>query len=77
MGDSLGDDFINRICLGHVCDSKGIIFYFFLNFVSAWNDVFFMNMNMKVVYYFIVYAELRYVNAKLLPYEKRLYSAAP
>ena len=25
---------------------------------------------MKVVYYFIVYAELRYVNAKLLPYVK-------
>ena len=34
-------------------------------------------MNMKVVYYFIVYAELRYVNAKLLPYVKRLYSVAP
>ena len=27
-------------------------------------------MNMKVVYYFIVYAELCYVNAKLLPYVK-------
>ena len=26
-----------------------------------------MNMNMKVVYYFIIYAELRYVIAKLLP----------
>ena len=36
-----------------------------------------INMNMKVVYYFIVYAELRYANAKLLPYVKRLYSAAP
>ena len=34
-------------------------------------------MNMKVVYYFIVYAELRYANAKLLPYVKRLYSVAP
>ena len=31
-----------------------------------------MNMNMKVIYYFIVYAELRYVNAKVLPYVKRL-----
>ena len=36
-----------------------------------------MNMNMKGFYYFIVYAELRYVNAKLLPCVKRLYSAAP
>ena len=27
-------------------------------------------MNMKVVYYFIVYAEIRYVIAKLLPYVK-------
>ena len=36
-----------------------------------------MNMNMNVIYYFIVYAELRYVIAKLLPYVKRLYSAAP
>ena len=30
-----------------------------------------------MIYYFIVYAELRYVSAKLLPYVKRLYSAAP
>ena len=37
----------------------------------------YMNMNMKVVYYFTVYAELCYVNAKLLPYVKRLYSVAP
>jgi len=36
-----------------------------------------MNMHMKVIYYFIVYTELRYVNAKLLPYVKRLYLAAP
>ena len=36
-----------------------------------------MNMNMKVIYYFIVYAELRYVNAKVLPYVKRLYSVTP
>ena len=36
-----------------------------------------MNMNMKVIYYFIVYTELHYVNAKLLPYVKRLYLAAP
>ena len=41
--------------------------YFYMN----------MNMNMKVVYYFIVYVELRYVNAKLLPYVKRMHSAAP
>ena len=34
-------------------------------------------MNMNVVYYFKVYAELRYVIAKLLPYVKKLYSAAP
>ena len=33
-------------------------------------------MNMKVVYYFIVYVKLRYVNAKLLPYVKIQYSAA-
>ena len=36
-----------------------------------------MNMNMNVVYYFIVYAGLRYVNAKLLLYVKRLHSVAP
>ena len=30
-----------------------------------------MNMNMNVVYYFKVYAELRYVIAKLLPYVKK------
>ena len=30
-----------------------------------------------VYYYFIVYAELRHVNAKLLPYVKWLYSVAP
>ena len=29
-----------------------------------------MNMNMKGVFYFKVYAELRYVNAKLLQYVK-------
>ena len=29
-----------------------------------------MNMNMNGVYYFTVYAELRYVNAKSLPYVK-------
>ena len=34
-------------------------------------------MNMKVVYYFLVYAELRYVIAKLLSYVKILYSAVP
>ena len=37
--------------------------------------LFFINMNMIVVYYFKVYAELRYVITKLLPYVKRLYSA--
>ena len=36
-----------------------------------------MNMNMNGVFYFKVYAELRYINAKPLPYVKRLYSAAP
>ena len=34
-------------------------------------------MNINGVYYFILYAELRYVNAKSLPYVKRLYSVAP
>ena len=29
------------------------------------------NMNMNAVYYFKVYAELRYVIAKLLPYVKK------
>ena len=29
-----------------------------------------MNMNMNVVYYFKVYAELHYVNTKSLPYVK-------
>ena len=37
----------------------------------------FINMDMNVVYYFKVYTELRYVITKLLPYVKRLYSAAP
>ena len=32
---------------------------------------------MNVIYYFIVYAELLYVNAKSLPYVKRLYSVTP
>ena len=36
-----------------------------------------MNINMNVVYYFKVYGELRYANAKLLPYVKGLYSVAP
>ena len=36
-----------------------------------------MNMNMNGLYYFEVYAELHYVNAKSLPYVKTLYSAAP
>ena len=36
-----------------------------------------MYMNMNVVYYFKIYAEIRYVNAKSLPYVKILYSMAP
>ena len=36
-----------------------------------------MNMNMNGLYYFEVYAELRYVNAKSLPYVKWLHSVAP
>ena len=32
---------------------------------------------MNGVYYFIVYAELHYVDAKSLPYVNRLYSVAP
>ena len=34
-------------------------------------------MNMNVIYYFTVYAEFRYINAKSLPYVKRLYSVTP
>ena len=30
-----------------------------------------------MIYYFIVYVELRYISATLLLYVKRLYSAAP
>ena len=37
----------------------------------------YMNMNMNGFFYFKVYAELRYINAKSLPYVKILYSMAP
>ena len=36
-----------------------------------------MNMSLNGDYYFIVYAELHYVNAKSLPYVEILYSVAP
>ena len=36
-----------------------------------------MNMNMNDIYYFIVYAELHYVNAKSLPLVTIMYSGPP
>ena len=45
------------------------------NFIIHHVDNYYMNMN--VIYYFIVYVELHYVNAKSLPLVKIIYSGPP